>query len=377
MANFSVKNAGVQSGAQQLDQVSRELQKMEMEILVIRGSLGFEVASANAIRSRLGTLSQNIQRQRRNTGSMATGLRQTAQKYRNTESRICGRTKAGNSLRGIISQVISAIPGGKLDFILDDFKNLKDFMSQFFTEPGGGKKSWLELLLTAPAAYEGLINWVDGLKDDIKDGIVDFTTIEGEAKADWKLWEAGVSGEYGSAGVTALAAEAYASGSAGLFTKNDDGELIFNPNIDAQMGASFTALHMDAKGHVGNEMLGAKGNASVDVGKVAAAASTTVGMFDEHGNLDPRLKASASAEAIAIEAKGEAGVTVLGAEAKVSGSVNVGIGAHADVGYADGVFSLDIGASLGVGASIAFEVDVGGFVNTVADVAKCILPWLK
>ena len=71
MANFSVKNNAIQDSAGQLEDISRDLQNIEMEIAGIRGSLGFEVASANAIRSRLGKLSQNIQTQRKNTRSMA------------------------------------------------------------------------------------------------------------------------------------------------------------------------------------------------------------------------------------------------------------------------------------------------------------------
>lgn len=54
----------------------------------------------------------------------------------------------------------------------------------------------------------------------------------------------------------------------------------------------------------------------------------------------------------------------------VKGSVKVGVGAHADIGMKDGVIKCEIGASLGVGFDVGFEVDVGGMVNTVADAAK-------
>lgn len=379
MANFSVKNNAIQDSAGQLEDISRDLQNIEMEIAGIRGSLGFEVASANAIRSRLGKLSQNIQTQRKNTRSMALGLRQTAQKYRTTENRICGHTKAEKGLKGIIGQALCVFPGANPEFFKDKFASFWNFMDQFWpssgSDPGTGSISWPELLLTAPSAIQGLKDWAEGFEDDIKDGIVDATSVSGSAKGEWELWGAGVEGKYGSAGVTALAAEAYASGSAGLFTKDEDGNLLFNPNIDAKIGASVTALHLDAEGHVGNDMLGASGNVTADIGKVAAVASATAGMFNEKGELDPRMKVKASAEAIAIEAKGEAGVTVLGTEAKVSGSVNVGVGAHADVGYEDGKLSFDIGASLGVGVSVGFEVDIGGTVDAVKDFAKSVLPW--
>lgn len=54
------------------------------------------------------------------------------------------------------------------------------------------------------------------------------------------------------------------------------------------------------------------------------------------------------AEATAAELEGSLGVNVLGGEVGVSGSVSVGVGAHADVGYKDGVFKFDIGASIGL-----------------------------
>ena len=55
----------------------------------------------------------------------------------------------------------------------------------------------------------------------------------------------------------------------------------------------------------------------------------------------------------------------------------MGIGAHADVGIKDGKLKVDIGASLGIGASIGFELDVGGTVKAVQEVSKSIFDGLK
>lgn len=88
------------------------------------------------------------------------------------------------------------------------------------------------------------------------------------------------------------------------------------------------------------------------------------------GKLDVQLGAGASDELIGGEIEGSVGVNILGGEVGASGSLNYGIGAHADVGYLDGVLKCDIGASLGVGASLGFEVDVGGMVDTVTDAAS-------
>ena len=74
------------------------------------------------------------------------------------------------------------------------------------------------------------------------------------------------------------------------------------------------------------------------------------------------LNLNSKAEATAAELEGSLGVNVLGGEVGVSGSVSVGVGAHADVGYKDGVFKFDIGASIGLGVSVGSEVDIGGMV---------------
>ena len=47
--------------------------------------------------------------------------------------------------------------------------------------------------------------------------------------------------------------------------------------------------------------------------------------------------------------------------------MSVGVGAHADIGYHDGKLTFDIGASLGVGASVTAEVDVSGLVENIGD----------
>ncbi len=56
--------------------------------------------------------------------------------------------------------------------------------------------------------------------------------------------------------------------------------------------------------------------------------------------------------------------------AYIKASVNVGIGIHAEAGYKDGKFSLDIGASFGIGGSVKLEVDVSGTVKAVSGAAK-------
>ena len=84
-------------------------------------------------------------------------------------------------------------------------------------------------------------------------------------------------------------------------------------------------------------------------GDAGAKADIGVQLYGEDGKLKPQFGASAKAEATAAELEGSLGVNVLGGEVGVSGSGSVGVGAHADVGYKDGVFKFDIGASVGLG----------------------------
>lgn len=368
MAEFIIKGSAVSGGPGQLNIIATKLLAYQAEIAFIKNSLAFQIASSSNIKSRLRAIEQNVYKERNSVRSMSSGLSQSLQKYTNTEMRVCGRARVGKNLLDIIGLVYRAKYIVPLS-IVSDLKDVYNFMQKFMNGGSGTYKDWKHLLLTGISSVKDIKEWIEGIPDEI----INVTTWSGSAAASWAFWEAGVQGKYGSAGVSALAADAYADASAGLFTKNDDGNLIFNPHIDAKAGASFTALHADAEAHVGNKMLGANASAYADVGKVDATVKASAGVLDENGNFDPRLKASASAEAIAVDAKAEAGITVLGTEAKVSGSVNIGIGAHADVGYEDGVLSFDIGASLGIGASIGFEVDVGGTIDAVKSGAKSAL----
>ena len=191
------------------------------------------------------------------------------------------------------------------------------------------------------------------------------------AQAGGSLFEAGAEGksEYMQGKVSAKigTAEAHAGISGGLYGYDKDGKLVIAPAIKAEMGVSASLFTANAEGRIGlgenNDMLGAYGKGEVSAGKVEAKAGFDAALFTEKG---PQLRGKLSAEAIAGEAKGSVGVTVLGADIGVSGSVNYGIGAHADVGLVDGKVKVDIGATLGVGFSVGFEVDIGGSVKAVA-----------
>ena len=198
--------------------------------------------------------------------------------------------------------------------------------------------------------------------------------VSKEASASVSIYDGSFDvGENGKIGVTVGEAEAHASVSAGFYVIGADGEKKFSPGVNAEIGASVTAFEAEWEQQwLGDENLGLNTEVGVTAGKAEAKADVGAQIFGEDGRLDVQLGASASAEAIAGEAEASVGVNVLGGEVGVTGGVNFGIGAHADVGYRDGVFKCDVGASLGVGVSLDVEIDVGGMVDGVCDAAEAV-----
>lgn len=203
---------------------------------------------------------------------------------------------------------------------------------------------------------------------------VELFEIKGEEKISASLW-AGEASVWNNGKVSAEVgtAEAHASISGGLYVIGDNGERHFSPGVAAEMGVSVTAASAEWEQQwLGDENFGLNTEVNATVGKAEAKMEGCAQVFDENGKLALQVGASASAEAIAAEIEGKAAVNVLGGEVGVKGGVNIGVGAHADVGYRDGVFKFDVGASLGIGVSVDLEVDVGGIVNTVVDKASSI-----
>lgn len=137
--------------------------------------------------------------------------------------------------------------------------------------------------------------------------------------------------------------------------------------IGAGVGASFCLFNASGKAYLGNEdaQLYVKGD--VTAGKVGAEVGASAGLIDKDGDFNPSLYAGASAEAIAGEVSGAVGGKVLGTDVAVKGSLNYGIGAHANVGMHDGKISVDVGATLGVGVGVKLDIDVSGTVKAVGD----------
>lgn len=210
-------------------------------------------------------------------------------------------------------------------------------------------------------------------------------TVEKSLLHDEAKGENGImSGEYS---YSVGKAEGHASIQAGLYATSVDenGNVTYHlePGIDAKMGVSVSLFEGEASGQIGVDNLNVHGKVSGSVLKGSLETEAQLGFVD--GKVAAHV--SADAEAILVEGSAEAGVNIAGVDAKVKGSFNIGIGAHADVGFHDGKIKADLGLSFGLGASVSVEVDVGGlvdnvvdtgkkFVGAIQDVGECLFGWL-
>lgn len=167
--------------------------------------------------------------------------------------------------------------------------------------------------------------------------------------------------------------ELHASIAGGFYVYSADGKKVFSPGVHAELGGSFSAIHAEGEAQlVGNDMLGVDVGGELNAGRVEGELSGDIQFADENGKFNPQFSAKASAEAIAVEAEADIGLDILGGGVKGTAGINVGVGAHADIGYKDGVLKCDIGASLGVGVSLDVEIDIGGMVETAVEGAQAL-----
>jgi hypothetical protein len=125
-------------------------------------------------------------------------------------------------------------------------------------------------------------------------------------------------------------------------------------SINAEFGASANLIEGSVSTNVAGVDLAAEG-------MVGASAEATGSI--EFDPLNGSLGASGEVGGFAgAQVEGSAGMTGDYGTAEVGGSLRAGIGAEAsgDIGFDDGKFSLsgNVGATLGIGGSVSFDVEV-------------------
>lgn len=348
MSNFEVRYFELNAARSQIKQVASSLtgcsSRLRWQSVRLIGQYGFGVENLRHSISSLGTKLSGHSNSVTQLGNFLGDVDSKARRY---------EKKAKSLLEGAEPKKQKT----PFQLLLERLKDLGDSVGRAVTG------------IAAGAAWIGkIVGEITGI-GAIEKG--------GSAVATWLEYGASGSTGWGSGSVNAKigTAEAHATIAGQLFIKDKNGIPRLRPGINAKIGASVSALTLSANGMIGSDMLGLKGKVKAKALGAEASADAKLGLFNKNGGFDPNAKISAKAEAVLGEVEGSAGVTVLGGEARVKGSIKAGVGAHLDVGYSDGVVSVDIGAALGVGGSVGIEVDVGGMINTVTSGAKAL--WNK
>lgn len=414
MGNFSIKTNSLKSSIGDMDYCSRRLGDLSNSILGISSSLKLSSEVNYLIKSQLKQAASSLDEKSRRITYLKNGLSSSIDTYENTERRILEKTgsldyKKGtkddkgdnipfssyynidklNNLRGYPRSIIdvsglvfgSITASSFIDYSDDNLRIHTDKIIGKMEIKGtsGGK------FLEKKADEDSVVEYYD------KDGNVipennaskfysnkaTLFQVSSGASMGVSALELGKDWKYGGAELTVGKAEAHSSISAGLYVigYDKDGNKIrkFSPGVNAEVGASVTALSGKINGNIGSDMLGLTGEIKGEVGKAEMKANCKSQFFGEDGKLNVQAEVGASAEAILAGVEGKVGAKVLGGEIGAKGKLNVGIGAHANAGYKDGVIKADIGLSVGVGASVSLEVDVGGMVDTVCSASKSVV----
>lgn len=192
----------------------------------------------------------------------------------------------------------------------------------------------------------------------------DWQVMLAEVSGDAYLWDGKVEGETELAGATL-------AGSAGLQTLGVEGKAglsVTGEGLTAELKGGAYLAKATAEGSAQYGILGANAKGEAYVG-AEAGAKASIGTQGVH----------VGAEAFAgAKAEGSVGADVGGIGAGVKGEAWAGIGAEADatIGMEGGKFTIggEVGAALGVGGNVGFEVtvDVGEVADTASDAADAV-----
>ena len=360
MNRIRVDSNALNAQASELDRLQGELERLSDTLGSISSSLAWKIPGSTAIRGTLAAKRLQLAVQRNKAAALAAGLRNISTLYTNTEKRIAN----GESALGAVGAAAAAAAGA-VGAVEGTAESALDGLEISYGEWKNKKAFSKDLGLPEQKKFDGKQINKDEKWYKSSGNTAEATWLEasGEGKAKY------AQGSYDAKLATA---EAHASAQGGFYVYEKDAngntKRMFSPGVSAEAGASVALLSASAEGRVGlgedNNMLGVYGSGEVEALSAEAKAKVALNRKEIHAEL--------SAEANLVKAEGSAGVSVLGTDIGVNGSVKVGVGAHAEVGFTDGKFKVDVGAALGVGVDVGFEVDVSGTVDAIKSWSKSI-----
>lgn len=419
MARISIEPPRAKGTLTEQSKLEKTLKGLYQEVENVRSGLTFKIAGQEAIAARLRSAAEQIDREAVSVGALRSGLMEVVARYEQTESGNLNRVGAekttvqgsdsGNIWSSLLPGMGAVFPNWLWDLLIPlkpspwpigselvkwitaigasfpplkfepKFESEADIDLKEAYEDGDGFFKKLSDFEDANSKDKGIKVYYDTkTKTFIKVDAEDKAALEefkkhnkGTIPVDLKVAGVGTSGDaslFGLEGEIGLEGIGGAEGSVDLFKlEGETSAYIGMLGIGASAGASFTAFSAEEKAYLGTEDLNVYEKVEVTAGKVGANVGASAGLIDKEGKFNPSAYVGASAEAIAGEVSGSVGVKALGADVAVKGSLNYGVGAHANVGIHDGKISVDVGATLGVGVSVKLDIDVSGTVEAIGD----------
>lgn len=395
MSQFKVKTEQVKKIAEIEKIYYNEISSYESSVNQICNSLVFQISAAANIKARLRKVSNNLDAEKSTMKKMHQGLSSIADCYERTEKKICDASEDGKisfieaisgESAGLINNnipIIGLANCALVDLLLNDevtefvgyqkkfdvSDKINDYIKDKFDK--SFRKKWTNQGYWENGTYHKVNQASEEEKEKfenekLKKEATIYSVGDKVEKSFWLDKDGKLSGECGelSGEVNAGTVEAHANAYAGLYSVSPDGEKMFAPGIGAEIGCSASAFTAGGMALLGDDMAGLYVKGDVAAGKVGAKAGLDLGLF-ENGEFNPQANVSAQAEAILVEGTAAVGAKLLGSDVSGSVGVNVGVGAHADIGLKDGKINFDVGASLGVGVSVDLEIDLSGTIDKV------------
>ena len=411
MARIYIEPAGVRRALASEADLTVKLNRLAHDVENVRSAMDYRIAGQAAISARLRDVSEQAAKEAKGVANVRNCLEQALSRYERTENANLGRTQAsssdgepsgtgdgGRTLAEWLRLIGTVLPPGSLFPGIGPAVSLLSFLLPLLSNPvdvtrrrgilmdddengkikTGGEKKLFDSDADDFASSKSYVDLKTGKVTEVdpndEKAVKEFEEHNQDAiEVDAKFFSVGAGTSFSLYGDKTEVTGKYGGTEASIdFGKMEAeaGAYIGSLGLGAAAGASITAFSAEEKAYLGTESLNVYEELGVSAGRLEAKAAVNAGLTDKDGKFNPSLYAGASAEAIAGELRGKVGVNALGADVGIEGSVNYGVGAHANVGMHDGKISVDIGVSLGVGGSVKLDVDVSGTIEAVHNKAQ-------
>ncbi len=385
MSEFKAYTGEIRGMAKNHNRPLKHLGQVEDEISQIENNLSFEMRETPLISQKLKRVKRKVSSYHKKVSDLIDTLYQVADTYDATEMELAEAIVPQAAIPPVTNaaevqeqwaQIVTDISIGIIPKLIQPglliLSNIKDTIINEIKDREFKDSFTLDRFDRDGGKVEYSKN-----KEQLKDSDIDpFKIFSQKWGGTMSLWGTGdqigdPEGTHAGYSIDVLKMGADAELYGGLYYIDpESGEKKLRMAAGVNLGCSVSALTMSQNIRLGDENLGIYLKAEETLGKVGAGLSGVIGLRDAEGNINPTAHVNMSLEAIAAEASVKGGVNVFGGDVGVKASVNVGVGAHAEFGYKDGVLSADIGASIGIGGSVKLEIDIGGMVDTIADNAQ-------